>query len=84
MPNAFSPNGDGLNDTFGPSLSGTLSIVNLQVYNRWGEKVHDAATEWDGTFRGKEQDQEVFVYRITVETIAGKQFVKTGDFLLMR
>lgn len=84
VPNAFSPNGDGLNDTFGPALSGTLRLIQLQVFNRWGEKVHDGPTEWDGMFRSKEQDQEVFVYRITVENASGIQTTKTGDFLLMR
>jgi|GEM_PF-826033 len=84
MPNAFSPNGDGLNDSFGPALSGTLRLVNLQIFNRWGEKVHDGPTEWDGTHNDKEQDQEVFIYRVTLESASGKQYTKTGDFLLMK
>jgi gliding motility-associated-like protein len=67
LPNAFSPNGDGLNDQFRwvnvadcPDLDQFL----LRIYNRWGELVFqsdDAAIGWDGTFRGVGAEVGVYV-----------------------
>ncbi|MBD0288168.1 MAG: PKD domain-containing protein, partial [Flavisolibacter sp.] len=39
VPNAFTPNGDGLNDVFRPRLTGITQLVQFSVYNRWGQKV---------------------------------------------
>lgn len=56
FPNAFTPNGDGINDTF-HAKEGYRSIVdfNASVFNRWGKKLyewHDPADGWDGTMNG--------------------------------
>ncbi|HYG16932.1 MAG TPA: gliding motility-associated C-terminal domain-containing protein, partial [Bacteroidia bacterium] len=56
VPNAFSPNGDGLHDTWGLKLSGIMKLSYLRVYNRWGQVVFetsDAARRWNGTVNGK-------------------------------
>ncbi len=72
IPNAFSPNGDGVNDYFFPRqlLSKGISDFNVQVFNRWGQLVfetNDAAGRgWDGKFQGLNQPQGVYVYRIKV------------------
>src|SRR5690606_8446238 len=44
IPNAFTPNGDGQNETFGIINSGAVLIKEFKVYNRWGQRVHDDAT----------------------------------------
>lgn len=46
VPNAFSPNGDGLNDVFAPSTFG-ISEYTLNIYNRWGELIHQGKA-WNG------------------------------------
>ena len=54
IPNAFSPNGDGINDTFLPILRGTKSYL-LAIFNRWGNKIFettDLNSGWDGSFQG--------------------------------
>ncbi len=85
IPNAFTPNNDGLNDTFEPLLSSALKIVEFRVYNRWGEKVHDdPATGWDGNFRGKEQTIGLYIYTVIIENLEGKQESKAGEVHLLR
>ncbi len=68
MPNAFTPNGDGKNDDFGPYKSGMIVIKTFRIYNRWGEMVHNSNTYWDGAFNSKEQPSGTYVYYIEVET----------------
>jgi gliding motility-associated-like protein len=56
VPNAFSPNRDGLNDTWRISLQGKLQLDYLQVFNRWGQEVFRTANtgfEWNGTYKDK-------------------------------
>ncbi len=55
IPNAFTPNGDGLNDCFEIYITEYESF-QVMVFNRWGQKVfesHDPTICWDGTFNGK-------------------------------
>lgn len=65
-PNAFTPNGDGLNDDFRISLFRPCDTYSLNIFNRWGQEVFssgDAANAvWDGTFHGAAAEQGVYVY----------------------
>jgi gliding motility-associated-like protein len=67
IPSAFTPNGDGLNDSFGVKGEGIKS-VNLQIYNRIGELVFesdDMQAFWDGTYKGKKiTSTDVYVYQV--------------------
>ncbi len=87
VPNAFSPNGDGLNDIFQPiDFGGTRNAV-MQIFNRWGAKVFETnniRSGWDGTFNGKLANSGVFVYRITGEFLDGTPFDRTGSVTLFR
>jgi len=54
LPNAFSPNGDGTNDFFGPTTPCEITF-KMEVYNRWGQVIfstESANVKWDGTFKG--------------------------------
>lgn len=65
FPNAFSPNGDGLNDIFKPTLGKYLSFYRLSIFNRYGQKVFestDPGTGWDGRFRSESSDIGVYTY----------------------
>lgn len=86
MPNAFTPNGDGLNDCYG--LKNWMYIKNLEfrIFNRYGEQVFGTADPsrcWDGKYKGKIADQGSYVYYIKAETNCGTEEQK-GSFLLMR
>lgn len=93
IPNAFSPNNDGINDVFmifgGKSVA---AVSRLVVYNRWGELVHEAAGfppnssvfGWDGTFKGKPLSPGVFVYYTEVIFLDGTVQALKGDVTLIR
>ncbi len=92
MPNAFSPNGDGINDFFGPVLYNKSGyIVNqFRIYNRWGNVVYTASAKskvgWDGTYgnAGKEAGAGVYNYLIEIRFVDGKVVTKKGDVTLIR
>src|SRR6185295_2220503 len=61
IPNAFTPNGDGINDTFGVKGEGIKNFV-MRVYDRWGEVIFEsenAKQQWDGTYKGKPAQSDV-------------------------
>lgn len=85
IPNAFSPNGDVDNEFFTPAGYGWSSII-LSVFDRWGVQVfksHDDIIGWDGKYGGKLCEQGVYVYRVEVVTMGGKEFVRTGHVTLL-
>ncbi|MEI8073504.1 MAG: PKD domain-containing protein [Bacteroidota bacterium] len=70
IPNAFSPDGDGINDILFVQGSGIKLIKSFRIFSRWGELVFertnfqtgDPSNGWDGKIRGKAASQDVFVY----------------------
>ncbi len=88
IPNAFSPNGDGVNDFF-TAFAGTnvAQIKTLKVFDRWGAEVFsnkdfsaNIETEgWNGTYKGKVMNGGVYVYFVEVEYIDGSVKIKKGD-----
>jgi|GEM_PF-160973 len=87
-PNAFSPNGDGKNDNF--CLEGWKKCVTLfyvAIYNKWGEKVYDSEEAdfcWDGTFRGKPLNPDVFVYYIKASIKDVGEIIRKGNVTLVK
>jgi gliding motility-associated-like protein len=92
IPSAFTPNGDGRNDLFGPILlSPNSAILEFRVYNRWGDIVHDNPNSpWDGNFGGQAQPVESYIYYLVIRVpdsqnpAAVRQVVKQGAFTLVR
>ena len=84
-PNAFTPDGNGVNDVFLPYANGfDPSQFRMYIYNRWGEIVHESfnlSTGWDGTNKNKIQcDVGVYVYKIILdENIDQSNRVFTGN-----
>lgn len=67
LPNAFTPNYDGLNDVFPPYQTGIFNDYAMEIYNRWGElifKSKDINVGWDGKMGNKEVQMDVYVYKI--------------------
>jgi len=86
VPNAFTPNGDGVNDWFGISAD-FLESVTLDIYNRWGDLVFhadDQNTRWDGLLNGVEQEIGTYIFKVNAVTITGTELIKTGTVTLLR
>ncbi len=65
VPNAFSPNGDGLNDKIKLLVDGDFENIVFQIFNRWGELVFetdDATQGWDGFYKGFEAEMGTYIY----------------------
>lgn len=86
VPNAFSPNGDDVNDIFEFYALGVRKS-NMKIFDRWGEKVYespDMTIGWDGIFRDQISRPGVYVYYIDVEYLDGFTQQKAGSVTLIR
>ncbi|NQT77288.1 MAG: gliding motility-associated C-terminal domain-containing protein [Bacteroidetes bacterium] len=91
VPNAFSPEGDGLNDEFKViSNSENISAFHIYIYNRWGALVFESkemSLGWDGEYKRKPAPQGIYVYKIeySVGTSGQEESrVKSGTVMLVR
>lgn len=72
LPNAFSPNNDGVNDTFMPETNCLINSYDLWIYNRWGEELfwtNNPTDAWNGIYKGIKQELGVYVYKVQYTTI---------------
>ncbi len=87
LPTAFTPNNDGYNDIIKVNGWGIKELLQFQVYNRWGQLLFETTNineGWDGTFNGKPQNIDTYIYSVKVETLRGNVLTKSGSFSLMR
>ena len=87
IPNAFSPNGDGINDYLRPLAAGLKSIEYFSVYNRWGQLLFSSSENgrgWDGTVSGKIQPAGSFVWMVKAIDYTGAVYLKKGTVTLVR
>ncbi len=94
IPNAFSPNGDGINDVFVVYSNGrsVKQINELHIYNRWGEEIFensnfqpdDEVHGWNGTFREELMNPAVFVYWCEIEYEDGFVELFKGDVTIVK
>lgn len=86
VPNAFSPNGDGINDYFLPVNYG-LDDFEFRIYNRWGQLVFittDSKVGWDGTFEGVEQELGTYAFIISGRGTDNVNYYRQGNVTLVR
>ncbi len=86
VPNAFTPNGDGVNDIMRVRAFG-IDKLNWRIYNRWGALVFESVNQnegWDGKYKGVLQPQEVYTYVLNVQFTDGTTYKKSGDITLLR
>ncbi len=86
VPNAFTPNGDGLNDIFQPKGRG-LQKYTMAVFDRWANKVfetNDFSVGWDGSLRGNSCTDDVYVWKINAITSSGQVKEWSGHVTLSR
>lgn len=86
IPNAFSPNGDGLNEVFPFKEDIAQPEYRVRIYNRWGEKLFDSelqGQQWDGIYKGERVEQEAFIYQIEYRSCSGEQRRTKGTVTVM-
>lgn len=88
MPNAFSPNGDGINDIY-KAKDGYHSLTEFHAYifNRWGQKLFEwtnPADGWDGTYKGKPVKDGVYFCLVKAKGADGKTYNIKRDVNLLR
>lgn len=87
IPNAFSPNGDGMNDLFYPVVPIYYDIELFQVFSRWGQLIFEGKGHmavWDGTFNGQPQPLGTYVYQVQIQTPYGYPIHLKGNVTLVR
>jgi gliding motility-associated-like protein len=87
VPNAFSPNGDGLNDIFRVIPVGISNTVYFRVFNRFGEVVFETnqwLKGWDGTFKGKPQPSGAYVWMVSGTDRNYKKVEMKGTVMVVR
>ncbi|MFT5305931.1 MAG: gliding motility-associated-like protein [Chitinophagales bacterium] len=88
VPDAFSPNGDEINEIFRVVTDQYFADIEMIIYNRWGDIIHRENGSqnhgWDGTFNGDVQPTEVYVYLIKLLTFDDQEFILSGNVTLIR
>lgn len=88
LPDAFSPNEDGINDDL--TLKGSFkrfTTFQIEIYNRWGIPVftsNDVTNAWDGKYQNTTAPNDTYSYKIYAKLKDGQEFNKSGKFLLLR
>lgn len=86
-PNGFTPNGDGINDTFKPVFAG-LNEIQLDVYDTWGELIYSEKGQtlkgWDGKIKGAESENGNYYYKVTATTFYGTTINEKRPFTLIK
>ncbi len=86
MPNAFTPNGDNLNDEFKPVLTFSPKSYLFIIRNRWGNtlfETDDPEVPWIGDSKGKPVPEGVYVFYVKAEDQQGKILEKTGQVMVL-
>ncbi len=86
VPNAFTPNGDAVNEVFMPVSRGVIGF-SMSIFNRWGQKLFETrnpASGWDGTFKGQPCSEDVYTWKIDARSSRDRQKNLTGTVLLYR
>lgn len=88
LPNAFSPNKDSKNETFGPINRPDINLKHFLIYNRWGQQVYHTTNiqdRWDGSFDGQPAHADVYYYSYKYFCNTDKkEMQKKGDVTLVR
>jgi len=89
MPNAFTPNNDGVNDTFRPVYLG-MKEVRLEIYDTWGGLLYAESSTtnvfigWDGTVNGKPIENGNYIYQLTATARNDLEIQQSGPFTLIK
>jgi gliding motility-associated-like protein len=86
IPNVFTPNGDGTNETF-KVYGYIVKTIHLMIFDQWGEKLFESDSQdrgWDGVYKGKQQPSGVYMYVCKLQLLDGSTVEKKGIINLIR
>ncbi|MFM9986688.1 MAG: PKD domain-containing protein [Flavobacteriales bacterium] len=86
IPNTFTPNKDERNEKMFVRAN-NIDKLYFVIYDRWGEKMFETTTlnqGWDGTFKGKDLDPDVYVYYLEATCEGGSTYFEEGNISLIR
>ncbi len=86
IPNAFTPDGNGLNDQY-EIFTASIKEFHIQIYDRWGEKLFESSDpkqSWDGNFKDKTCPMDAYIYMIDYKGFDNKRIIKNGTLTLLR
>ncbi len=86
MPNAFTPDDDGMNDIFSPVITFTPSIYEFRIYNRTGVLLFHTSshgTGWDGRYNDKPMPSGVYLWSLKLTTPSGRSEQRTGTVTIL-
>lgn len=87
VPNAFTPNHDGLNDVIRPILIGIKELKYFAVYNRYGQEVYRTSVQsagWDGMINGKMQNTGAYIWSAEAIDYRGHTITRNGTVILIK
>lgn len=87
VPNAFTPNGDGLNDYLYPANTFNVTNLDFRVFNRFGQMIfqsREGTRKWDGRLNGQFQPAGTYVWMLSYTDSSGRKINETGSTLLIR
>ena len=88
VPNAFTPNNDGLNDIFKPRFICSLNNYSCKIFNRWGQLIFESRNTdqgWNGYFQNQIQPSGTYVWMIQyLDLYSGRNVTKQGTVVLIR
>jgi gliding motility-associated-like protein len=87
FPNAFTPNGDFINDVLKVPFQNKNKLVRLRIFDRYGKLVFQTSRygeSWDGTVKGEPQSGGVYTYYLEMEGLSGKKINQKGTVVLIR
>lgn len=87
IPNAFTPNKDGLNDILHVLVLENYELVAFNIYTRWGSNVFSTINPnigWDGKMKGMPQATGLYAYYLEMKSRSGKKITRKGTVLLIR
>jgi gliding motility-associated-like protein len=83
VPNAFTPDGNFINETF-PSPHIPFTDFRISIFTRWGERIYDAETQWDGRVKGEIAAEGVYLWLINYRDCQGRRKFMSGTLTLLR
>ena len=88
IPNAFTPNSNGINEVFKPVIGfADYTTYSMKIFNRLGQEIfytNEINLGWDGSHRDKQNTSQIYLYSILIETAEGKPLIKSGTVLVIR